>query len=129
MTARGPNQALPGVIEWLLEPENPAVRYLALTDLLGRSPRNPQVKAARADIMQRGARVPKAVGEPRTPSTRASTAAPCGSSLSSRSTAPTAAAGPFGEPASTFLSTARIRTVAVSPSTAHGVLPEAVRAK
>ena len=55
MARRRPSSATPGVIDWLLEPEHPAVRYLTLTEVLGRSPRNREVKAARADIMRRGA--------------------------------------------------------------------------
>jgi hypothetical protein len=46
---------MPGVIDWLLEPENPAVRYLTLTELLGRSPWNRVVRVARAEIMRCGA--------------------------------------------------------------------------
>ncbi len=42
-------------VEWLLEPENPAVRFLALTELLGRSPRAGEVREAHAAIMRRGA--------------------------------------------------------------------------
>ena len=41
-------------IEWLLEPENPAVRFLTLTTLLGRSARHPEVREARAAIMRTG---------------------------------------------------------------------------
>lgn len=37
-------------IPWLLEPENPSVRYLALTTLLDRSEEDPEVGAARAAI-------------------------------------------------------------------------------
>jgi hypothetical protein len=36
------------VIDWLLEPEQPAVRYRALTDLLGRRESDPDVREARA---------------------------------------------------------------------------------
>lgn len=42
------------VMEWLLEPESPTVRLLALTELLGKRANDRQVRAARADIMQRG---------------------------------------------------------------------------
>jgi hypothetical protein len=37
-------------IPWLLEPENPSVRYWTLLDLLDRSADNPEVQAARATI-------------------------------------------------------------------------------
>jgi len=39
-------------LPWLLEPENPSVRYLALRDLLGRGEHDPEVQAARAAIME-----------------------------------------------------------------------------
>jgi hypothetical protein len=42
------------VIEWLLEPEQPAVRYRALTELLGRPESDPDVRDARARIPTRG---------------------------------------------------------------------------
>jgi hypothetical protein len=42
------------VEEWLLESEQPAVRYRALTGLLGRSASDPEVRAARAEITERG---------------------------------------------------------------------------
>ncbi len=38
------------VFDWLLEPENPSARYLALTRLLGRAEDDPEVIAARAAI-------------------------------------------------------------------------------
>lgn len=38
------------VLEWLLEPSQPAVRYLALRNLLGRSDNDPEVRAARGRI-------------------------------------------------------------------------------
>jgi len=41
-------------MDWLLEDNNPSVRYLALTDLLGRSEDAPEVVAARRDIMAKG---------------------------------------------------------------------------
>ncbi len=41
-------------IDWLLEPDNPSVRYLALTELAGRSPRSAAARQARADIMKVG---------------------------------------------------------------------------
>lgn len=40
---------------WLLEDENPSVRYLALTALLGKPESNPEVKEAKAAIMNTGA--------------------------------------------------------------------------
>jgi hypothetical protein len=39
---------------WLLEPENPSVRFFALRDLLGRPTHDPELLAARAEIMLRG---------------------------------------------------------------------------
>ncbi len=42
------------VIEWLLEPAQPAVRYRTLTDLLDRSPNDPEVREAAASLTQRG---------------------------------------------------------------------------
>ena len=42
------------VIDWLMEPENPTVRYLALTELLGKAHRSADVRQARAAIMQTG---------------------------------------------------------------------------
>ncbi len=41
-------------IDWLLEPDNPAVRYLTLTELVGRSSRDQQVREARTAIMRSG---------------------------------------------------------------------------
>ena len=41
-------------IDWLLEDNNPSVRYLALTDLLGKSKDDAEVVAARRDIMAKG---------------------------------------------------------------------------
>ncbi len=41
-------------ITWLLTAETPAIRYRALVDLLGRAPDDPEVAAARSDIMARG---------------------------------------------------------------------------
>ena len=37
-----------GTLEWLLEPDQPAIRYLALTLLLGRPEGDPEVETARA---------------------------------------------------------------------------------
>jgi len=39
-------------LPWLLEPEYPSVRYFALRDLLGRGEDDPEVRAARAAIME-----------------------------------------------------------------------------
>ena len=41
-------------LEWLLEPDQPSVRYFALRDLLGKSERDPQVRRARNAIRKRG---------------------------------------------------------------------------
>lgn len=41
-------------LPWLLEPENPSVRYFAFRDLLGRGEHDPEVQAARAAIMESG---------------------------------------------------------------------------
>lgn len=38
-------------IDWLLEEDNPSVRYFTLTDLLGRSKRDHEVQEAKAKIM------------------------------------------------------------------------------
>ena len=40
---------------WLLEPENPSVRYFALKDLMGRSCESGEVRQARSDLMTTGA--------------------------------------------------------------------------
>lgn len=42
------------VIDWLLEPEQPSVRYLTLTQLLGRPESDPEVRAARDRIADTG---------------------------------------------------------------------------
>lgn len=42
------------VLEWLLEKENPSVRFYALTSLLGKSPDDPEVIDSRAAIMTQG---------------------------------------------------------------------------
>ena len=34
-------------VDWLLQPHDPSVRYLALRDLLGRPPEDPDVREAR----------------------------------------------------------------------------------
>ncbi len=40
--------------DWLLEEDNPSVRFLTVTDLLGMSATDPEVKKAKADIMKTG---------------------------------------------------------------------------
>jgi len=42
------------VVEWLLSPDNPSVRLLTLTDILGQRPGSAQVRAARRAVMERG---------------------------------------------------------------------------
>ncbi len=42
------------VLEWLLEPNQPSVRYLALTQLLGKRETDPEVREARARIPSTG---------------------------------------------------------------------------
>lgn len=42
------------ILDWLLEEDNPSVRYYALRDLLGRPDRDPRVKKAEKDIMTLG---------------------------------------------------------------------------
>jgi hypothetical protein len=39
---------------WLLEPDNPSARYFALRDILGKPEDDPEVAAARQDIMRHG---------------------------------------------------------------------------
>ncbi len=46
---------VPAPLPWLLEPENPSARYLALTRLLDRSPDDPEVRAVRGAIPGWGA--------------------------------------------------------------------------
>jgi hypothetical protein len=41
--------------DWLLEEDNPSVRYLTLVDILGKPPSDAAVRKARADIMVKGA--------------------------------------------------------------------------
>jgi hypothetical protein len=48
--------------EWLLQDNNPSVRYLTLTDILERGRNDPEVKRARADIMRTGV-VPRILGK------------------------------------------------------------------
>ncbi len=42
------------VLEWLLEEDQPSVRYLALTQLLGRGERDPEVRTAKENITRTG---------------------------------------------------------------------------
>jgi hypothetical protein len=42
------------VIDWLLEEEQPSVRYLALTQLLGRVEADPKVSAAKRELLSKG---------------------------------------------------------------------------
>jgi hypothetical protein len=49
-----PSHTPRAIIDWLLQPEDPAVRYLTLTRLLRRSERNPEVRKARREIMETG---------------------------------------------------------------------------
>jgi hypothetical protein len=51
-------------LPWLLEEDNPSVRYLTLVDLLGLPSRNQRVTAARKAIMEKGA-VPKILSKQR----------------------------------------------------------------
>jgi len=44
----------PEVLNWLLERENPSIRYFTLTSLLGRDLDDPEVKEARMSIMTEG---------------------------------------------------------------------------
>lgn len=43
-----------GQTEWLLGKDNPSVRYFTLTDILGMPEKSPEVKEAKAEIMERG---------------------------------------------------------------------------
>ena len=42
------------LISWLLEDDNPSVRYFVLADLLGKSINNPELIQAKQDILQKG---------------------------------------------------------------------------
>ncbi|MCI4350161.1 MAG: hypothetical protein L3K15_01420 [Thermoplasmata archaeon] len=42
------------VVDWLLEPSQPSIRYRALTELLGRRASDPKVREARSQIPSRG---------------------------------------------------------------------------
>jgi len=48
--------------DWLLEKENPSVRYFTLTDILEKSENDPEVKGAKGEIMETGV-VPKILGK------------------------------------------------------------------
>ena len=41
-------------VSWLLEPDEPSVRYFTLIDLLGRPERDPEVIAAKQAVMRQG---------------------------------------------------------------------------
>jgi hypothetical protein len=43
-----------GVLHWLLEKNQPAIRYRALTEILGRKESDPEVREAKADILRTG---------------------------------------------------------------------------
>ena len=45
---------LKSAVEWLLEEDQPSVRYLALTELLDKPQKDPEVKAAKKNIMKKG---------------------------------------------------------------------------
>ncbi len=49
---------IPDVLNWLLEKENPSIRYFTLTSLLGRNLDDPDVREAHFSIMRDGI-VPK----------------------------------------------------------------------
>ena len=44
----------PRVLDWLLEEDQPSIRYLALRDLLGRSESDPEVRATKRRIPRVG---------------------------------------------------------------------------
>jgi hypothetical protein len=50
--------------EWLLEKSNPSVRYLTLTNILGRGKADPEVQRAKAEIMTAGV-VPRILSKSR----------------------------------------------------------------
>lgn len=54
------------VLDWLLEPANPSVRYYALRDLAGRRARPAEVEQARAAIMEEGS-VPRLLAKQKSP--------------------------------------------------------------
>lgn len=41
-------------LPWLLEEDNPSVRFLTLTEIMGFRPSHPEVEAAKAAFMERG---------------------------------------------------------------------------
>lgn len=43
-----------GVLDWLLEPEQPSIRYLALTRLLGKGENDPEVRATKKRVPREG---------------------------------------------------------------------------
>lgn len=47
---------------WLLENNNPSVRYFTLIDVLEKSENDPEVKRAKVEIMETGV-VPKILGQ------------------------------------------------------------------
>lgn len=52
--AKKAERAEDSVVDWLLEEENPSVRYFTLTRLLGKKESDPEAAAARAAIMRSG---------------------------------------------------------------------------
>jgi hypothetical protein len=54
MTEFGEDARDPAVVEWLLQDEQPSVRYYTLLDLLGRTRKDPEVRRARAEIPKKG---------------------------------------------------------------------------
>jgi len=50
--------------EWLLEEENPSVRYFTLTDIWGKPQTNPEVRQAKKEIMEKGV-VPRILAKQR----------------------------------------------------------------
>jgi hypothetical protein len=51
---RSPAGSGRAVVEWLLEKDQPSIRYRTLTELLGRREGDPDVRRARGEILQRG---------------------------------------------------------------------------
>jgi hypothetical protein len=58
MSDKATRKPRPEIIDWLLEEDDPSVRYFTLRDLLGRPDQSHEVRKAKKDIMARGA-VPK----------------------------------------------------------------------
>ena len=50
----GSGEVPPAVLSWLLEPSEPSMRFLALTQLLGRPEQDPEVRESRRDIPRTG---------------------------------------------------------------------------